>query len=275
MASTRISLPTRASARAEQIEQLRRIVRRARPPAAPRPGRAPGRASLRAGRARAAARGRAPSSWPAPSGPARRAVIASRLGRAALGREGPGQRLGERAQGVGAAAKRPGRDPARRLLAQPRQHAGAHQRRLAAARGARDQQQLGRAGRLQAQAPQRLDDLPALLGPAEEDRRILDVERGETRVDRPIGLPVEGVARVEPVLAQAAGELRQARHRDRRSGRPPGSPGSAGPSGHGLTRTTNTALPFSRAMASSLPHHFDSSHAGVSTINSAWQRRSS
>ena len=136
-------------------------------------------------------------------------------GRAPVGREGPGQRLGERAQGVSAAAKRPGGDPARRLLAQPRQHARPHQRRLAAARRAGDQQQLGRACRLETHPPQRLDDLPALLGAAEEDRRVVDVERGETRVDRAIGLPVEGVARVEPMLAQAAGELLQARIRDR------------------------------------------------------------
>ena len=30
-----------------------------------------------------------------------------------------------------------------------------------------------------------------------------------------------------------------------------------GPPGHGLTRTTKTALPFSRAIASSFPHHFE------------------
>ena len=62
---------------------------------------------------------------------------------------------------------------------------------------------------METQAQQRLDGLSALLRTAEENRRIIDVERGQTRIDRAIGLPVESVARVEPMFFQAAGELLQ------------------------------------------------------------------
>ena len=96
-----------------------------------------------------------------------------------------------------------------RILPEPWDGPGTHEGRLAAAGGAGDQEQTGRAAALTAQALDRLDGAPALLAAAEENRRVLFAEGAKARIDRPLRVPVEGVARIETLLLQATSQLDQ------------------------------------------------------------------
>ena len=115
---------------------------------------------------------------------------------------------GELADGIVPRPERRQHDPVAPVALEPRQHAGAHQRRLARAGGAEQRDQFRRP--LDAAGVEPLDQPPDVVVAAEIDRGILGLERQEARIGRAALVPAEAALRVEGDLGQFAGELGEA-----------------------------------------------------------------
>jgi hypothetical protein len=195
-----------------------------------------------------------------------------------LGRRAGLPVIGERAgQAAGQLRDRPlggpqrrQRDPAPGPAGQPRQQAGAQQRRLAASGRADDGHEPARA--VPQRRLQQLDQPGGLALPAEEHRRVGPVERGETGVRRPVRVPGEGLLRVQPRRAQPIDQ----------PGEPGPGVGDVDPLHHVQQRHPDVRLqphrderPAQRAgQLISAKHHWDATDAALARKTIASARRS-